>query len=716
MNLSEALDAALPEIPKTRLARVRPPRIDPDLVIREDVLDGEPIVGVLQREGGNFFRLAPMQWQLAQLFDGVRSYGEIVEAFEAETGSPLSEAEARLFVENTEDCGFWYKSPQEKNIALSQKLIAQRGRRAGRKSKLNLAHITLSAWDPDRYFDWLDRSIGAFVYSKWCVLTVVLLFFFEATVFIDKWSLIGPDIPLYYNFTHKSLLDLVQFWMMFLMLGFIHESGHGLTCKHFGGQVHSMGMMFLYLMPAFYVDITEVWISASKVQRLATIIAGIWVEMTVCGLAMIVWSNTLAGQWLHDFAYQVILITGVAVILVNLNPLIKLDGYYFLTELIGIPDLKERSTAFLSGWFQSRVLRLPVEMPIVPRKRAPFFILYAAVSGAYSYGLLFFVIRLSYNITSKWLAEFALIPAGALALLMFRSRLRALGNVVLQLWERNFGSGREGRPARVMVALALVLLLFVPLVRDRENAYYTIEPIRSETLHAAVQGRVNAVLVRQGESVRAGQPMLTLTSPTAASLRSSAAAQGGDARFQSISRELEGNSIGVAAALQRSAARSSAIAGEAQSSLVVAAPANATVLTSDPGALLDQDVGSGQPLLDLADSGPRIARVFVPVSALDRIPPGAEVALVLPGSFSIVRMSLPPLGGDAVNLPPGLIASQDYKGILLPAFYSARLTLPATAGNPPFGLSGKASIFGARRSLAGRFLTVVLNLIKAHLW
>ena len=58
----------------------------------------------------------------------------------------------------------------------------------------------------------------------------------------------------------------------------------------------------------------------------------------------------------HDFAYQIILLTGIAVVAINLNPLIKLDGYYFLTETIEIPDLKERSTAFLSGWFQNRVL------------------------------------------------------------------------------------------------------------------------------------------------------------------------------------------------------------------------------------------------------------------------------------------------------------------------------------------------------------------------
>ena len=113
---------------------------------------------------------------------------------------------------------------------------------------------------------------------------VVLLFLFETTVFIDHWSFIGPDAKLYYNFTQKSLLDVAQFWLLFLALGFIHESAHGLTCKHFGGQVHSMGLMFLYLMPAFYVDVTEIWVYATKLQRLATIIAGIWSEMVVCGL------------------------------------------------------------------------------------------------------------------------------------------------------------------------------------------------------------------------------------------------------------------------------------------------------------------------------------------------------------------------------------------------------------------------------------------------
>jgi putative peptide zinc metalloprotease protein len=714
MNLSEALDAALPEIPKTRLARSRPPRLDPELIVREDVLDGEPVVGILQRDKANFFRFSPSQWQLAQMFDGVRSYEEIAELFTSQTGTSIPTEDVRGFAESLEESGLWYKTPQEKNLALHEKLTAQRERRG--RSKVNLAHISFSAWDPDRYLGWLDGVAGDFIYSHWCVLAAVLLFVFEAAVFVSTWKFMEPDIITFYNFTNKSFLDFAQFWMLLLMIGFVHETAHGLTCKHYGGQVHSMGLMFLYLAPAFYCDVTESWAYATKLQRLATIIAGIWIELMICGLAMIVWFNTLPGEWLHDFMYQVILLTGVAVVVLNLNPLIKLDGYYFLTEAIEIPDLKERSTAFLSAWFQNRILRLPIVVPVVPRRRAPLFVFYAFVSGAYSYTLLFVVVRFSYNITSKWMAEFALIPAGALAFVIFRSRLRALRNVTSQVWEKRFGLGMRWRPVHTIVTALVAAIFFLPLLRDRENAYYVIEPMHAHTLHASVPGRVNAVFVNEGETVHAGQPLLRMSSIAADSMQSYADEQAGSARFQAFNAQMQGRSIGAAAAQQSAAIRFTGIAREAQSSLVVDAPVDGTLLTQNPAQLIDQDVASGQALLDLADAGPRVARIFIPASVLDRIPAGAEVALVLPGRFSVLRLKLAPPGGDAVPLPAGLIATPKYKGINLPVFYCSRIPLPAQDGQQLFGLSGEAKIFGVRRSIAERVVTVGYNLVKTHVW
>jgi putative peptide zinc metalloprotease protein len=716
MNLSEALDAALPEIPLARLTRVRPPCIDPELIVREDSLDGEPIFGAFQRSTGNFFRFSPTQWQLASLFDGVRTYDELADLFQQETGAALPAAEVRTFAENLDEVNFWYQSPQERNIALHEKLTAQRNRKAKRRSKINIAHISFSAWDPDRYLTWLDDRIGSFIYSRWCFVAAVLLFVFEVGVFASQWGVIGPDIPLYYNFTRKSLIDLIQFWTLFLFLGFFHETAHGLTCKHFGGEVHRMGLMLIYLTPAFFVDVTETWISATKIQRLATIIAGIWIELVFCGLAMIVWTNTQPGQALHTFSYEVILITGIAVVVINLNPLIKLDGYYFFTELIGIPDLKERSTAFLSGWFQRRVLQLPVDVPVVARRRVPLFALYALISGIYSYTLLFFVIRFTYNVASNWLAEFALIPAGALAFAIFRSRLRSLGGVCVRFWRENRKAVMPLRPLPAMVLLGCLVLLFVPIWRDRENALFVIEPSHSLTLHAIAGGRVEAVFVEEGQRVGEGAPLLQVKSALVDSLGAGALALSDAARYQAYDAELARRSIGTAAASQHAAIASTRIASDAEGQLLLRAPTDGTVLTRDPHALLGQSVRGGESLLSLAEDGTRVARVFLPASALERLRPNSEVALALPGRFSILRLPLPGLEGGSVPLPPGLVATQAYKGLQPPTFYYARISLPEADRDLPIGTAGQAKIFGARRSLFARGAMVLSNLVRAHVW
>ena len=308
--------------------------------------------------------------------------------------------------------GFWYKNPQEKNIAMNEKLAAQRSRRVQSGSSFNVAHISFSAWDPDRYLTRLDQKIGKYVYNRWMVLAAVLLFLFEAVVFIAKWNVIGPGHTCSTTTSARRPSPISwSFGCCFSSIGFVHESAHGLTCKHYGGEVHSMGLMFLYLTPCFYVDVTESWVSASRLQRMATIIAGIWVEMMLCGAAVIMWTNTQPGEWIHDFCYKLILLTGLAVVVINLNPLIKLDGYYFFAEWVRVPDLKERSTAFLIGWMQRHIFRLPVDVPVVSRRRVPLFVFYALASGVYSYLLLLFFVRFSYNVFFHWFAELALVPA-----------------------------------------------------------------------------------------------------------------------------------------------------------------------------------------------------------------------------------------------------------------------------------------------------------------
>jgi putative peptide zinc metalloprotease protein len=137
---------------------------------------------------------------------------------------------------------------------------------------------------------------------------------------------------------------------------------------------------------------------SGKWARIATSIAGIWVETIFCFAATVIWWGTPAGTPLHEWAYKILLITGIGVAVVNLNPLIKLDGYYILCELTGIIGLKEDSTAFVSSWVKKNILRLPIEVEFVPKRRRIGFVVYAILSGIYSYTLLYVVVTFAYHV------------------------------------------------------------------------------------------------------------------------------------------------------------------------------------------------------------------------------------------------------------------------------------------------------------------------------
>ncbi len=369
MNLAEALNAALPEL-AARRAPVGYPRLHPSLIYHENIEDGETVIVAMIRGEKGMFRFTPEQWQIIELFDGKRSWEEVAELLAERSNVRYDADDLREFTSGLDAIDFWYRTPLEKNVALQQKLEAGRHEHAHRKSKWgDVAHMQFSAWDPDRYLNLIYPGLK-WIYTRWFGVVCAVLFAFMTWMFIVYWGQIGHDTLDFYTFTDKSAADLAEFWVLFLILGFFHESCHGLTCKHYGGEVHSMGFHLIYLTPAFFVDVSEAWVYATRWQRLITILAGIGIEMIFCAVATVVWWGTPPGSGAHDLAYKIMLITGVAVVVVNMNPLIKLDGYYAFSEIIGFSDIKEKSTAYLSQLVRRRIFGLPVEVELCSQARS----------------------------------------------------------------------------------------------------------------------------------------------------------------------------------------------------------------------------------------------------------------------------------------------------------------------------------------------------------
>ncbi|MEX2307118.1 MAG: HlyD family efflux transporter periplasmic adaptor subunit [Pirellulales bacterium] len=194
-----------------------------------------------------------------------------------------------------------------------------------------------------------------------------------------------------------ALVDARNLTWLLLAIGgvkVLHELGHALACKHFGGEVRELGFMLLVFAPCLYCDVSDAWRLTSKWRRIAVSAAGVLVELTLAAVATIVWWHAEPGI-LKLVALDVMIICTVNTLLVNGNPLLRYDGYYILSDLAETPNLWQRSRDVLRRWtthwlFASRAAGTaasrwsgPGDDPLVPARQRPWLALYAMASKLY---------------------------------------------------------------------------------------------------------------------------------------------------------------------------------------------------------------------------------------------------------------------------------------------------------------------------------------------
>ena len=192
MNLTRALDVALPDIPAREILQ-RVPRVDPGITFREHLEDGERIVRVYIPSTALMYRLTWAQWSLARLFDGKRSYQTIAELYSGEMGTPYDEQTVYEFASDLETAGFWYRTAQEKNVLLLLQSKEERRKNLKAKSRFtDLSMITFPAFNPDGFLNWLYPRTR-FFYAKWFTALTLLAFAFTVGLTLSHWSEIGRD-------------------------------------------------------------------------------------------------------------------------------------------------------------------------------------------------------------------------------------------------------------------------------------------------------------------------------------------------------------------------------------------------------------------------------------------------------------------------------------------------------------------------------------------
>ena len=338
------------------------------------------------------------------------------------------------------------------------------------------------------------------------VSAAVILLEFGITAF--NWSDILSAAAGLYSLSTVPLLIATIFVVVTL-----HEFAHGLTCKRFGGEVREMGFLLLYLQPAFYCNVSDAWFFP-KSQRLWVSFAGPYFELFIWAVATLVWRVTDVDGWINHVALVVMATSGIKTFF-NFNPLIKLDGYYLLSDYLGIPNLRKRSFRYVGACLKS-VGGLFGKLPTaLPRERR-IYLTYGIPAAIASIAILtYFAWAIGEHLimADQRLAFFAF--AGLIGM-RFRSKVRGLFGRNREPRESSrrskddgdAGGRRKGRRGRKWIILAAVLFLIVVVPLELKVAgSINVLPIHNADVRAEIEGTIGEILVDEGQHVNAGDPI-----------------------------------------------------------------------------------------------------------------------------------------------------------------------------------------------------------------
>ena len=703
MNLARALDVALPELP-ARMVAERYPRIEPGITFREHVEDGQVVIRLYVPSKQGMYKFSPALWKLVQLFDGKRSYEQIAELYSQQV-TPIGMQEVREIASSLEAGDFWYTTPQEKNILLLQQTQAQRKQKIKRRDDefADLSIIAFPAFNPDRFVTWL-YSHTRFFYTPWFTLVSLAVMAFGLGITVSHWNEIGRDTLEFYTFSTKTLSDIAVMYALAMIVVAVHELGHAHACKHYGGRVPAMGFALVYLTPAFYTDTTEGAVKGSRAERFVISLAGIWIELVLCSIVTPIWWASQPETVIHDAAYFLMMLTGIISLLVNWNPLMKLDGYHMLCEVLGISELKEDSTAYVSAWLKRHFWRLPVEVPYVPKRRRLGFVVYALLSGLYSYTVLYIVARFAGNVFRNFSPEWSFIPELSVAVLIFRSRIRLFLNFVKFLFldkKDKMVSFFKSRKLLLAVPVAAIVLV-IPIRHESVRGRFVLEPVERAVIRAQVPGFVTATYADEGQSVSPGQVLIQMRNVALQSKVARADADYAAAAGKATLSVLNFAGVGPALVERELVSRQRREALSESERLRLTSPIEGVVVTPRVSDHLETYVVEGEQLVEIVRTDQVRARIYVPEYEMHRFRPGALARLQVEGIPRTWDGQTASVSTVSVNIDPVFASTMTaYRGLNPPQYYVVDLSLPNPDGGLKPGMVGSARLYGERRSLLG---------------
>jgi putative peptide zinc metalloprotease protein len=470
--------------------------------------------------------------------------------------------------------------------------------------------------------NWLQRLLPrvAFVYSRlfWCLvaLTALVGVYFATR----QWTSLVAAAEDALNF-EVLLLHAAAI----LGLKAVHELGHALTTVRYGCRVPSMGVAFMLGAPVLYTDTSDSWRLPKCADRLAIVFAGVAAELIVAAVALLLWAFLPDGTC-RQICFALATASIILSLAVNLNPFMRFDGYFALSDYLEVPNLQQRAFALATWQIREALFDLGHPPPEVqPPTMHRTLVIYALITWVYRLLLYLGIAAVVYMMAGKALG----IILGIFEVIVFI--IRPIAGELSKWWELRAQILRPKRARWTGAAMAGCLgALFVPWMTSIE-APSVLVAAAEEAIYLPFAARLSSIEVKNGQHVEAGQILFRADSTDldrqqARALVEQRSLQMQNNRLHANDKELEARLV-LRSKLAQSRAKIESIEHQRRQ-LDIRAPFAGVV------ADLDADVSAGNwlnPKLALARvlaMGSPAVRGLVAETDVARLSPGASAVFI----------------------------------------------------------------------------------------
>ena len=491
-----------------------PPPLRDTIKIRRIVQRGEVTHVIKEPDKQTYFRFDEAQFFMLGLFDGNRDVSELVKLFnKTNTEYEYDEETLNELVSSVKDFRLLQRSKEEERVALVEKLKEQR---KGRflQAKGSLLHMRFHLHDPNEFFDRIISRMQ-WVWSPFGVKLSLILIAVSIVMILIQIDRFVADFERVFFFAQQGGWNIFNIWLVALGGIAFHEIGHGLTCKHYGGDVDDMGFLLLAFQPCLYCNVNDAWLFENNRHKIYVALAGVWIELVLAAIGVFIWTVVDVDNLLGRISFILATVATASSLFLNLNPLMKFDGYYILSDIMEIPNLRQNSLDWFSYSLKKHLFRLDEDPPFVPSAREK--------RIYFNYGLLI-VLYLTIMLSGMAYLGYALIAQayGTVGVVLFLLLVAKFVKMMTGKWSetlkevvmKSFFSTPLRRLFSTIVGIFFVAALFL---WSPHVVVFSDGEVDAETLqvHAPDNGFIKYVGYRQDRSLigKEGESLFILDSP-----------------------------------------------------------------------------------------------------------------------------------------------------------------------------------------------------------